>query len=295
VNYLNGEEVLNALLSFNYVYAPFMVLLSAAVLLLKGLRFVPLIRPRTDLSRAVLTRGYVASQPGALLPGGAAVRVGIMRQVGIPASESSIAVGFAGLMNYAAYFLGAVIAAIFSAQARQPVLIAVGILAVLAVLVYLPPTRNLFGRASNWIANKLDAMDTWREFQEAFGDIASLPVLASSLGLTALAILVEVVILYLALRGAGAPVAIPLVFLSYMVSMMVGILSPLPGGLGPVEAGMVATLVSGGEISANVGVAVVAIFRVTSVVLRGALGAVVYACCWPGEYDEERVEKEDAS
>jgi hypothetical protein len=271
-----------------------MVLLSAGVLLLKGLRFVPLMRPRTDLSRAVLTRGYVASQPGALLPGGAAVRVGIMNQVGIPASESGIAIGFAGLMNYAAYFLGAVIAAIFFEQARRPVLIAAGILAGLTLLVFLPFTRNLFGGVSDWVANKFDAIDEWREFQEAFGDIASLPVLASSLGLTALAILVEVSILYLALRGAGAPVAIPLVFLSYMVSMMVGILSPLPGGLGPVEAGMVGTLVSGGQIGTNVAVAVVAIFRITSVVIRGLLGAVVYACCWPGEFDEEKVDKEEA-
>jgi uncharacterized protein (TIRG00374 family) len=293
VNYLNGDEVIDALLSFNYTYAPFMVLLSAAVLLLKGLRFVPLMRPLTDLGRAVLTRGYLAGQPVTLVPGGVAGRVGIMHQVGLPASESSIAVAFAGLLDYAAYILGTVIAAIFFEQARRPATIAVGILAGLAVVIYLPVTRNLFGRASDWVADRFDAVETWREFQEDFGDIASPRVLGASLSLTIVAILLDVTILYLALRGAGTPVAIPLVFLSYMVSMMAGMLSPLPGGLGPVEAGMVGTLVSGGAIGANTGVAVVAIFRVATVLIRALLGAIVYACCWPGQYDEEAVDKDE--
>lgn len=295
VNYLNGEEVINALLSFNYVYAPFMVLLSAGGLLMRGLRFVPLMRPLTDLSRAVLTRGYVAGQPATLVPGGVAARVAIMHQVGVPASESSIAVAFAGLIDYATYILGTVIAAIFFEQARRPVLIALGILAGFAFAVYLPLTRNLFSRASDWVAEKFNAMKKWRELQDAFRVIASLAVLASSLGLTAVAMLTDVVILYLALRGADASVAIPPVFLSYMLSMTLGILSPLPGGLGPVEAGLVGTLVSSVDINVDVGVAVVAIFRVLTIVLRGLLGAVVYACCWPGEYDREAVDGEGES
>jgi uncharacterized protein (TIRG00374 family) len=293
VNYLNGEAVINALTSFDYAYAPFMVLLSAAVLLVKGLRFVPLMRPLTDLGRAVLTRGYVAGQPATLVPGGVAARMGIMHQVGVPISESTIAVAFAGLIDYATYILGTVIAAIFFEEARRPALVALAILGGVAFLIYLPPTRNLFGRASDWIADQLNAMEKWRAFQGAFDDIASPGVLAPSLGLSALAILMDVVILYLTLRGANAPVPLPLVFLSYMLSMMLGILSPLPGGLGAVEAGMVGVLVSGGRVGADVGAAVVAIFRVATIVVRGLLGAIVYACCWPGQYDKEAVDQEE--
>lgn len=282
VNYLQGEAVLDALATFRYVYAPLMVLVSAAVLFFKGLRFVPLMRPLTDVGRWCLTRGYMAGQPATLVPGGVAARVGIMHQVGVPAAESSIAVAFAGLIDYATYFLGTLLAAAFFPEARRPAFIALGLLAGLALLIWFPPTRHLFGRAADWVARETDAVDKWRAFQEAFGDIATLPVLASSLGLTVAGTVLDVVVLYLALLGAETPLSFPVVFLAYFLGLLLGILSPLPGGLGTADAGMVGVLISSGGIDTALAAAAIAIFRIATVVVRALLGAVVYVCCWPG-------------
>jgi uncharacterized protein (TIRG00374 family) len=292
VNYLQGEAVLNAFASFRYLYAPLMVLLSCAVLFIKGLRFVPLMRPLTDVGRWCLTRGYMAGQPATLVPGGIAARVGLMHQVGVPMSESSIAVAFVGLIDYATYILGAVISAAFFPEARRPALIAVGILAGLGILIWFPPTRDLFRKASDWIARKTEAMDDWERLQEAFEDIATLPVLGTSFGLTVIGTGLDVVILHLALVGAETPLPFPLVFLAYFLGLLLGILSPLPGGLGTADAGMIGVLVTSGGIDTALAAAAIAIFRIATVVVRALLGAVVYVCCWPGHQDGDGEEQQ---
>jgi hypothetical protein len=57
---------------------------------------------------------------------------------------------------------------------------------------------------------------------------------------------------------------------------------------------MVGVLVSSGNISTGLAVAAVAIFRVATVVVRALLGAIVYACCWPGGAGEDADGEEDA-
>jgi uncharacterized protein (TIRG00374 family) len=293
VRYLRGDEVIHALLTFDYIYAPLMLLLSAVYLVVKGLRFAPLMRPLTEVSDSTLVRGYMAGQPATLVPGGVAARVGMMHQVGVPPSESSIAVAFAGLMDYATYIAGTLIAAVFFEQARRPVLIAMGALAVLAFLIYFPVTRSLFGRASGWVAERVNATERWHQFQEAFEDVATLRALAISFALSSMGTLIDVTILYLALRGARTPIPFPLVFLAYFLAMMLGILSPLPGGLGLMEAGMVGVLASSARLDVGVAAAVVAIFRVATIVARGLYGGVVYLCCWRGEDEQPSNEEQE--
>lgn len=65
--YLSGDEVAKAFHTFNYWYAPFILAFSTGYFLLKGWRFVVLMRPISDLPWLTIMKGYLAGQAVALL------------------------------------------------------------------------------------------------------------------------------------------------------------------------------------------------------------------------------------
>src|SRR5574339_981157 len=58
--YIHGEEVLEAIKSYDYSFAPALLALPAVYLSMKAWRFIYLMRPVNDLPGGVLFRGYVA-------------------------------------------------------------------------------------------------------------------------------------------------------------------------------------------------------------------------------------------
>lgn len=106
VKYLNGEEIWNALKSFNYIFAPFILLLSTGYLLLKAWRFVLLMEPFDgDLFWIVTFKAYVAGQAATLLPGGIAARAGLMKQVDVPVAQSSVPVVFSSAIDQVIFII----------------------------------------------------------------------------------------------------------------------------------------------------------------------------------------------
>ncbi|MEZ4617559.1 MAG: hypothetical protein R2867_18880 [Caldilineaceae bacterium] len=90
VKYVNGADVLNALRRFNYTYAPLMLTLSTLYLLVISWRFVVLLRPLSDVQWHVPFKSFIASQPGLLIPGGLALRAGLLKQAGVAVGKGSV-------------------------------------------------------------------------------------------------------------------------------------------------------------------------------------------------------------
>src|SRR5215210_8471463 len=109
VKYINGEEVLQALKSYNYAFAPALLLLSALYLALKAWRFIRLMRPVSDVSGNVLFRGYVAGTAATLVPGGVAVRAGLMNQAGISLAKSGVPVALSSILDQVVFIVTALL------------------------------------------------------------------------------------------------------------------------------------------------------------------------------------------
>jgi hypothetical protein len=92
LKYINGDAFLKALQRFSWEYAPLILALSVGYVLVKGWRFVFLMRQFTDASRWMILRAYVAGQACTLLPGGMAARAALLDQVKIPVSDSAASI-----------------------------------------------------------------------------------------------------------------------------------------------------------------------------------------------------------
>ena len=286
--YLNGEEVLTALGNFDYVYAPFALLLSATYLGLKSWRFVLLMRPLSKVAANPIFRGYVAGQAATLLPGGVAARAGLMRQLGIPLAVSSAPVLFSSLLDQVVFILCSLVAALWFEAARTPALILVGVLAVLVLVFLVPASRRGLARVAGWLAERFGVRAHWQNFLTAVGELATWRVMGLTLLVTVLAFALKVVTLDLCLRGVGAALPYPTLFLAYILPTMLGRLSALPaGGIGVTEAGMVGFLASTSGLDPDTATAAVAVFRIATVLFAALLGALVYSFAWRGENEPQ--------
>jgi uncharacterized protein (TIRG00374 family) len=281
--YLNGEEVLNALRSFDYIYAPIILLISAGYIILKGVRFVVLMRPLTDLPWGTLVRGYVAGTAATLVPGGVAARAGLMRQAGVAIGEGSAPVLFSSVLDQAAFVLCSLVAALWFEAARVPVLILLGILVGSGIVFAIPAARNLLSRAAERLARRFKVLDHWRDFLDAVKEMVTWRTMLVTMVITLLGVGMQIVMLDLSLRALGLEVPYPTLFLAYILPAMLGRLSALPAGVGLTEAGMVGFLASTSGIDPDTAAAAAAIFRVGTVFFQALLGGLVYLFGWKGE------------
>ena len=283
VKYLNGEELLNALQSFNYGYAPLILLISTSYLLLKAWRFVLLMAPFADgLPRLVTFKAYVAGQAMTLLPGGIVARAGLMKQVNIPVAESSVPIAFSSAIDQVIFIVCSLGAALWFEKARLPALILLGVITAVTILYLIPTTRQWLARTADWIATKLHAEDKWHTFLESVPKVLTWRILGPAFLLTILAFVAKIVALDLSLRGLDLNLGLPTVILGFILPTMLGRLVPVPGGVGVTEASMVGFLASTAQANVNHLAAAVAIFRVATVFFQAILGAAVYFIIWGG-------------
>lgn len=283
VRYLNGAEVLAALQRFDYRYAPFVLLLSALYLALKGWRFIELMRPMTQLAKNTLFRGYVAGQAATLVPGGVAARAGLMKQAGVPVSKSFAPVAYSSILDQVVFIGSSFVAALFFAAARPAALVLFIIIGVLAVLFAIPLTRSYLARAADWGARKVNAGKQWHALLDNIRQVSTVRILAVTLGITVLAFALKIVALDLTLRGLTFQLSYPKLFLIYILPTMLGRLSGLPAGIGVTEAGMVGLITNLSDVDSDTATAAVALFRVATIVFQAVLGAIFYAFFWHGE------------
>jgi uncharacterized protein (TIRG00374 family) len=287
VKYLNGEEIWSALKSFNYNFAPPILLLSTVYLLLKAWRFVLLMEPFDgDLPWLVAFKAYVAGQAATLLPGGIVARAGLMKQVDVPVAKSSVPVIFSSAIDQAIFIVGSLGAALWFEAARTPAFILLGVITAVVLLYLIPASRHWLASAADWVAKKLNGEEKWRTFLEAIPQVLTWRIMLSSFALTLLAFTAGIIALDLALRGIGLDLGYPTLFLGYILPTMMGRLVPVPGGVGVTEAGMVGFLATTSPANANELTAAVAIFRIGTVFFNALLGAIVYYAFWRGEKEK---------
>jgi uncharacterized protein (TIRG00374 family) len=294
VKYVNGEEVLEALRAFQYRFLPLMLLLSTAYLLLKAWRFVLLITPfASHLPKLVVYKAYVAGHAATVLPGGIAVRAGLMRQAGVPISESSVAVAVNSLWDQTIFLACALVAALWFPAARLPVLVIIGVLAAIVLFFLFAPTRSWLLGLAERIARRFKFEEQWERFLDGVPQVFTWPIVLGCLAITLVAFAFALIILDWTMRGVGLSIPYPTLFLAYILPTMLGRVLPMPGGgVGVTEAGMVGFLTSAAQINTDVAVAAVAIFRIVTIVFPILLGALVYFLFWRGEAETRQTQRE---
>jgi uncharacterized protein (TIRG00374 family) len=286
--YLSGDEVIEALRAFDYSYAPFMIALSLTYLGLKGWRFVLLTRPvAEDLPWYVTFKAFVAGQAAALVPGGIAVRAGLLNQADVPVGRGSIPVLLNSGLDQAVFITGSLIAALWFEWARTPVFIVLSVLIVAGLILVIPPSRHWLLTMIEWAAKKFNLLDQWREFLKAAPEVFTPFTILTTLALTVAAFACHVIALDLTLRGVGAVLPYSSLTLAYILPTALGRLSGLPGGVGVTEAGMVGFLTSTSDLGNAAAFAASAIFRIVTILLPAAIGALIYFFGWRGEEEAE--------
>ncbi|HSL27891.1 MAG TPA: lysylphosphatidylglycerol synthase transmembrane domain-containing protein [Anaerolineales bacterium] len=286
VKYINGEEVLRALRSYNYAFAPALLALSVLYLAMKAWRFVILMRPVSDVPGSVMFRGYVAGTAATLMPGGVAARAGLMNQAGISVAKSGMPVALSSILDQVAFIGSALVAAIWIESVRLPVLILLGVLVVLGIIFLFPGPRRWLGNLAAAIAKRFNVADQWKKFLQHGREVINTRTILVAFAITVAGLLVQVIMLDFSLRGFGFNVSYPTLFFAYIVPTMLGRLSALPAGVGVTEASMVGFLSSSAGVDPDTGLAATAIFRIGTVFFQALLGALVYFFAWRGEREK---------
>ena len=168
-------------------------------------------------------------------------------------------------------------------EARLLTLVLVGIILALALIFLLPFSRRNLGRLAQRFAERWRLLEQWQELREAVKEVMTPRITAATMGITILALFINVVILDLSLRGIGLVIPYASLFLAYVLPTMLGRLTALPGGIGITEAGMVGYLAATAHVSPEAAAASITIFRITTILFQAILGAVVYFFAWQGE------------
>jgi uncharacterized protein (TIRG00374 family) len=287
IKYLSGDELAEAFRTFNYWYAPLILALSTGYFLLKGWRFVVLMRPISDLPWLTVMKGYLAGQAVALLPGGVAARAELMGEAGEDVGESGAPVLYSSLLDQVFLILGALIAALWFEEVRTTIFILLGVMILLGIALAIPQIRNKVLDLCAWAANKCNVSEEWQNFLEAMAELANVRTLSIAMALTVVAFTLQGVALDLALRGVDHPLPVHQVFMAFVLPTILGRIVPVPGGFGVTEAGMVGFLVSVSDISGGTAAAAVAIFRIGTIVFEVLVGAIVYFFVWRGEKEAD--------
>jgi uncharacterized protein (TIRG00374 family) len=289
--YINGEEVLQALRSYNYAFAPVLLGLSALYLALKAWRFVQLMRPVSDVSGNVMFRGYVAGTAATLVPGGVAARAGLMDQAGVSVAKSGMPVALSSVLDQVAFLGSALLAAFWFENIRVPMLIVLAVLVVLGIIFLFPAPRRWLGRGAAAIAKRFNVAKQWDNFLRHGREVINPRTLLVALAITVAGLIVQVIILDFSLRGFGFNIPYATLFFAYIVPTMLGRLSALPAGVGVTEASMVGFLSSSAAVDPDTGLAATAIFRIATVFFQALLGALVYFFAWRGEKEKSEQSK----
>jgi uncharacterized protein (TIRG00374 family) len=286
LRYLNSEDVIEAVRSFDPRYGLLVLAVPAVQLALKSWRFEVFLRPFGVRRRGTVMRAYAAGQPATLIPGGIAARIGLLRQAHVPVATSAAAVLFSSLFDQAVFVVGLMVTALWFPAARMAALLTLGIILLVALLLVVPAVRGLLGRFFLWLAQRVGLSAGMEKFGTAVREDLRKRVVAGAFGLSVAAFATDVLLLDFCLRGLDLHIPLPEVFLAYLLPTMLGRLSALPaGGIGLAEAGIVGYLAGVSGIAPSVAVVAAALFRVSTVFLQALYGAFVYWFAWRGEHE----------
>jgi uncharacterized protein (TIRG00374 family) len=281
IRYLDTEELLEAFGRFEWLYAIPIVFLGLLHVAVKGWRFITLINKFDELDRWVGMKAFMAGQAAVLVPAGTTARAGMMKEIGISSSKTGGMIIVLALMDHLVYVLMTLYGAYFWEPARMPTMIATGIIVVSAVLLGFEKPREFLSGIAHSILERFGKGDVWEKFREGIKESAIGRDFWWNLGNAVLVALCLLGALYFCIVGLGGSVSPLGMVLAFALPNMAGRLSGLPGGVGVTEFGMTGILAAGEGLSMNEAAAVVALFRVGTVLVPVAFGALMYWFAWP--------------
>lgn len=290
--YINGGDFARAVAKFDWRYAPLICALSLGYVLVKAARFVRMMRElRPEVPAGTLMRVYVAGQAATLVPGGGAARAGMLKQAGIPASETAAPLLIAAWSDQMVFVLCSLVASMWVERVRGPVLMVLAGLAVVSLLLGVEAVRTWLLRIVERLMGRFKLLDHWREFVGSLKAVATFKTLALGFGNAIIADGLLIAALWLAVRGVGVE-SIPIftLILAFALPTMLGRISALPGGVGVTEAGMIPLIDSAPGVTKEQAAAAVAVYRLGSVLFAALVGGIVYLVAWRGDKERRKVQ-----
>lgn len=265
ISYAPLHKIRIALQSFNDWDFPFLIGLSVAYYGLKVVRFWYLMQSiGIHKPFKLVLVSYLSSQPISLIPGGEIYRShALKRYTGVPVKKSVAQFTLQGFLEALSLTGIAVVSAVVIGSFRIPfivlaILLAIGVLAI----------RDGHVATISAQLNRLPFMEmggsTIEQFSKKHQEALSRRWLPLLFGLSLAADLVGVVIAYVAVTGVGGQISVFQAGLLYVIPIVVGFLSFLPGGLGVSEQSAVGVLLLS-DVSVGQAVAATLIMRVAIV------------------------------
>lgn len=209
---------------------------------------------------------------------GEAIRCLYLKKYAVPVPTSLAALISERLSDLVAVVLLSCLGLMQYPTARLPVFITIGLILLLWSLMAYRPFPNLLRRfadkMSGEIGGKIGALlHKISDIVEQTQQCHNLPILAVTTVTSVIAWGAEALAFYALLHWCGYEVSFNFAVFVYAVSMLVGALSFLPGGLGGAEAAMVSLLIWQG-IDAQSALAVTIFIRLTTLWFAVVLGVV---------------------
>lgn len=277
---IDGEQFTKALHNFDWIYAPFVALLGIGSMVVKSWRFATLLKEVNEIPRAVAMKAYIAGQSMTLLPGGIAARSGLLQQVGVPIEKSSPAVAMSSMTDQLGFLLCGIVASFYFEPARKPVMILLGVLAIVALILGIEASRTWLVKIIEKLLGRFKMADKWQGFVKNMGDTMSWRVMGEGVLNTLVSFFFLVLALHLCMKGVGHDVQPLTLLLAFAIPTMLGRISALPGGVGVTEVGMVGVLDRAPGVPLDHAAAAVLVFRLGTVLVTALAGAVIYFFAW---------------
>lgn len=265
ISYAPWDQVIDILSDFEFGTIVILVALSLAYYGLKALRFWLLLKAMgITKSRKLVTLSYMSAQPVSLLPAGEIYRShALERYTGVPVKDSLAQFTMQGLLEAAGMCVIAVVSALALHTLRVPFLVLTALVLIGAIAI-----RKGHIASVTRLLNKLPFVNitesTIQDFSKRHRAVLTRRWLPRLLLISLLIEIVGAVIAYVSVAGIGQHINVYQAALLYVIPVITGFLSLLPGGFGVSEHSAVGVLLLS-NVSIGDAVAATLIMRVTIV------------------------------
>jgi uncharacterized protein (TIRG00374 family) len=275
VGYAPWGEVGHALAKLNWQTVVLLVGLSMAYYALKAVRFwYLLVAMGIRKPLGVVALSYISAQPASLLPGGEIFRShALQRQTGVPVKKSIAQFTMQGILEGAGLATVMLACAIALHALRIPALILSGLvlLSLYALAAgYLVQFFHFLNRVFPFINVSEQSI---QHFNARHKDVLNWHWLPFMYGMSLVTELIGTAIAYVSIIGLGGDINVYQAGLMYVIPVVVGFISLLPGGFGLSEQSAIGILLLS-NVSTALAVAGTLVMRVTIVGLGVIFGII---------------------
>jgi len=258
---------------FDWTTILILVALSVAYYALKAYRFWwLLIAMKIRKPFGLVALSYISAQPASLLPGGEVFRShALEKQTGVPVKKSIAQFTMQGILEGAGLATVMLVSALALHTVRVPAIIltVAVIIGLVGLTKYLVPFLHFLNRLPF-----VDVSETSIEhFNKKHKDVLNRRWLPPMYALSLLTEIIGTAIAYVSINGLGGDISVWQAGLMYVIPIIVGFISLLPGGVGLSEQSAIGVLLLS-NVTTALAVAGTLIMRVTIVGLGVVYGVI---------------------